>query len=191
MLNIFAILVVAASLQAAQPVADQPDLKQPVAVQPIIVQTPEMEIGFMPRTANQMGSFYEARGFPKVMLDILKQQCFITVGIQNNSKTKIWLDLSNWEFTANGKTILRENRDYWKNRWQELHIPLNKQSTFRWTLIPETLDYLPGEHEGGNIVLPFTKEAITLKATFATGENKQGKKITITTDKLFCAQNPQ
>jgi len=70
-----------------------------------------------------------------------------------------------------------------------MNIPLSKQSTFRWTLIPETLDYLPYEREGGNIILPFTKDAITLKAAFATGENKQGKTITISTDKLFCAQD--
>lgn len=161
------------------------------AVQPVIVKTPELEIEFTPRTANQMGSFYEARNFPKVMLDILKQQCFITVGIQNNSDKKIWLDLSNWEFSSNDKIIKREHRDYWKTQWKNMDIPLSKQSTFRWTLIPESLDYLPGEREGGNIVLPFTKDHITIKATFATGEKKQGKKITITTDKLFCAEDAQ
>jgi hypothetical protein len=125
------------------------------------------------------------------MLDTLKQQCFITVGIQNNSNTKVWLDLNTWEFSSAGQPVTRENRDYWKERWQKLDVPLNKQSTFRWTLIPETLDYLPGEHEGGNIVLPFTRGPITLKATFATGEDKQGKTITITTDKLFCAEDAQ
>ena len=61
------------------------------AVEPVIVKTPELEMEFTPRTANQMGSFYEARGFPKVMLDTLKQQCFITVGITNKSDKKIWL----------------------------------------------------------------------------------------------------
>lgn len=176
MLTITPILAVAASLQA---------------VQPVVVQTPELEVQFAPRTSNQMSSFYEARGFPQNMLAIIRQQCFITVGIENNSKQKIWLDLSHWEFSADGKTLQRENRDYWKSRWQKLDIPLSKQSTFRWTLLPETLDYLPGEHEGGNIVLPFTKGAISLKATFASGENKQGKTITITTDKLYCAENPQ
>jgi hypothetical protein len=70
-------------------------------------------------------------------------------------------------------------------------IQLSKQSTFRWTLIPETLDYLPGEHEGGNIILPFTDKPISLTATFATGGNKQGETITITTDKLFCAEDEQ
>lgn len=175
MLNILPLLAAVASMQA----------------QPFSVKTPELEVRFVPRTPNQMSSFYEARGFPKVMLETIRQQCFITVGIQNNSKEKIWLDLENWEFASAGQKLTRENRDYWKQQWQKLDIPLSKQSTFRWTLIPETLDYLPGEHEGGNIVLPATSGAITLKATFATGADKQGKVITITTDKLFCAEDTQ
>ncbi len=158
-------------------------------VQPVIIETADLEIGFTPRTPNQMGSFYEARGFPKEMRDILKQQCFITVGILNKSNTRIWHDLSNWKFTANGKPLKREHRDYWKNRWLKMGIPLSKQSTFRWTLIPETLDYLPGEYEGGNIILPFTDKPISITASFTSGNNKEGKKITITTDKLFCAED--
>ncbi|MBE9559343.1 MAG: hypothetical protein IMF15_01075 [Proteobacteria bacterium] len=176
MLNITPILLVIANMQT---------------VQPVIVKTADMEIDFTPRTPNQMGSFYEARGFPKEMRDVLKKQCFITVGILNTSNKKIWLDLANWKFSAAGKPIHRDHRDVWKKRWQGMGMPLNKQSTFRWTLIPETLDYLPGEHEGGNIVLPFTDKPVSITATFATGEDKQGKKITITTDKLFCAEDAQ
>ena len=176
MLNIIPVLLVITNMQV---------------VQPVTIKTPELEVGFMSRTPNQMASFYEARGFPKAMRDILKRQCFITVGILNKSNKKIWLDLSSWHFSADGKPLKREHRDYWKKRWQDMDVPLSKQSTFRWTLIPETLDYLPGEHEGGNIVLPFTDKAISLTATFASGENKQGKTLTITTDKLFCAEDAQ
>jgi hypothetical protein len=176
MLNILSLLVVIANMQA---------------VQPVIIKTPDLELEFTARTPNQMGSFYEARGFPKSMLNILKKHCYITAGLTNMSDQKIWLDLSRWEFSSAGKPLKREHRDYWKKRWQNMKIPLNKQSTFRWTLIPENLDYLPGEHEGGNLVLPFTNKPITLKATFATGENKQGKEIVITTDKLFCAEDEE
>lgn len=161
------------------------------AAESVIVKTSEMEIVFSPRTANQMGSFYEARGFPKEMRDVLRQQCFITIGIRNTSNKKIWLDLSNWKFTAGGKPIKREHRDYWKQRWQNMGVPLSKQSTFRWTLMPETLDYLPGEREGGNIILPFSNKQIDITAIFATGENKQGNKIVISTDKLFCAEDEE
>lgn len=176
MFNLIPVLLVIANMQVLQPVS---------------IEAPELEVKFMPRTPNQMASFYEARGFPRAMRDVLKKQCFITVGILNKSKTKIWLDLSNWQFSAGGKPLKREHRDYWKKRWQAMGMPLSKQSTFRWTLIPETLDYLPDEHEGGNIVLPFTDKPISLTATFATGDNKQGKKITISTDKLFCAEDAQ
>ncbi|MBT8120010.1 MAG: hypothetical protein KJN89_09870 [Gammaproteobacteria bacterium] len=176
MLNMLHVLAVVTSMQA---------------MLPITVKTPELEISFMPRTPDQLGSFYEARGFPKEMRDILSKQCFITVGITNTSKEKIWHDLSNWQFSTAGKPIKRQHRDYWKKRWQDMGVPLSKQSTFRWTLIPEALDYLPDEHEGGNIILPVTDQPITLNAIFATGDNKQGKKITIHTDKLFCAEDPQ
>ena len=176
MISFIPVLVVVASMQA---------------VQPIIIETPEILMEITPRTSNQMGSFYEARGFPKPMLDILKKQCFITVGITNKSKDTIWMDLSNWGFFSQGKVIRRDHRGIWQKRWQKMNMPLNKQSTFRWTLIPETLDYLPGEREGGNIVLPFTQGHFTLKAIFKTGENKQGKVLSITSDKLFCAEDAQ
>jgi len=174
MLNIIPVLVVVANMQA---------------VQPVIIKTPDILVELTPRSPDQMGSFYEARGFPKPMLDVIKKQCYITIGITNLSKQKIWLNMADWKFSVNGKNIKREHRDYWKKRWQEMGIPLSKQSTFRWTLVPEMLDYLPGEREGGNILLPFTDGAISVKASFATGENKQGEKITITTNKLFCAED--
>ncbi len=174
MINIIPMLLVVTTMQVAQPVT---------------ITTPELEVQFTPRTPNQMGSFYEARGFPAEMRSILKQQCIITVRILNTSQNKIWLDLKNWEFFSNDKPIHREHRDYWKKRWQEMNIPLSKQSTFRWTLLPEALDYLPGEREGGNIALPFTNKAISIRATFVTGDQQQGKTITIRTDKLFCAED--
>jgi hypothetical protein len=159
------------------------------AIAPLAVVEDQLTIEFKPRSPEQMVSFYEARGFPQSMRDILRQQCFITVGIRNTSQHKIWLNLDDWKFSVNGKPIEREHRDQWKQRWQEMNIPLRYQATFRWTLIPEMLDYLPGEYEGGNLVLPFTREKITLDATFATGDNKQGEPIRIHYDQLYCAED--
>ena len=176
MLNILPVLAVVASMQT---------------VLPITVKTPELEINFMPRTPNQLGSFYEARGFPKAMRDVLSKQCFITVGILNTSKEKIWHDLSNWQFSVAGKPIKREHRDYWKKRWQNMAVPLSKQSTFRWTLIPERLDYLPGEREGGNIILPRVQGPITLDAGFRTGDDGKGPVVSVHYEDLFCAQNKE
>ena len=107
MLNILSILAVVANMQV---------------VQPIIVKTPDLEIDFTPRTANQLGSFYEARGFPREMREVLAEQCFTTVGILNTSDKKIWLELSNWKFSAAGKPIKRQHREFWKQRWQGILI---------------------------------------------------------------------
>ena len=156
---------------------------------PLMVVNEHLTIEFKPRKPEQMGSFYEARGFPREMREVIQQQCYITVKIHNTSQKKIWLDLADWQFSINGKALKREHRDFWKQRWQAMNVPLRYQSTFRWTLMPETLDYLPGEEEGGNILLPFTKEKITLDATFATGEDKQGERIHIHYEQLYCAED--
>ncbi len=155
------------------------------------VTTEKIEIQFNPRSPNQLMSFYEARGFPTEMIEILKHECFITVRIHNKSKEVIWHDLGNWQFSHNGKMLKREHRNYWLDKWHSMKMPQASISTFRWTLIPETLDYLPDEEEGGNIILPRVKGPISVKASFATGDNKQGRALTIEYDKLYCAVNKE
>ena len=140
------------------------------APQPGIVSTEDIELQFAPRTPNQLMSFYEARGFPPAMTDILSKQCFITVRIHNKSDTTIWHDL---------------------DRWRAMDMPLASISTFRWTLLPEALDYLPEEAEGGNIILPRVDGPVSVTASFATGDDKQGKVITIEYSDLYCAEDKE
>jgi len=159
--------------------------------QPLSTGTDKFNIQFSPRTPEQIASFYIARGFPEDVVNILKQQCFITIRIHNTGTEKLWLNLANWKFTANGKPLHRDHRDVWKQRWSDMGLPLRFQSTFRWTLLPESLDYVPQEEEGGNIILPRVKGPISLQASFITGNNKQGPVINIEYDKLYCAEDPQ
>ena len=161
------------------------------ATQPPGISTEHIDVQFAPRTPNQLMSFYEARGFPAEMLDTLSRQCFITVRIRNKSKGIIWHDLSNWQFSHRGKPLKRAHRNYWLDKWQTMNMPQASISTFRWTLIPETLDYLPDEEEGGNIILPRVDGLISVKAGFATGDDKQGDVITIEYDKLYCAEDKE
>ncbi len=161
------------------------------ATQPLNVSTEHIEIQFSPRSPNQLMSFYEARGFPSEMIDTLSKQCFITVRIHNKSKEVIWHDLANWQFSHNGKPLKREHRNYWLDKWHAMNMPQASISTFRWTLIPETLDYLPDEEEGGNIILPRVKGPISVKASFTTGDNKQGAVLAIEYDELYCAENKE
>ena len=161
------------------------------STQPTGISTEEIDIQFMPRSPNQLMSFYEARGFPPEMIEPLSRECFITVRIHNKSKDIIWHDLANWRFSHNGKPLERKHRNYWLDQWHTMNMPLASISTFRWTLIPETLDYLPDEEEGGNIILPRVNGAISVKASFATGDDRQGEVMTIEYDRLYCSENKE
>ncbi len=146
----------------------------------------QIKIRFSSRTPEQIAAFYEGRGFSKAMVNKLKPLCFITVGIRNKSRDVIWLDLANWRFKNTEGEFKQFNRTYWKSLWKQMNIPLAHQSTFRWTLLPETLDFRPNEHEGGNIILPFSDKPFTLQAQFKTKADKSGKRFTIQVNNLQC-----
>ena len=148
-----------------------------------------VEIKFVARTPDQMGSFYEARGFPIAMLKIIRQQCLITLGIHNTSNDIVWLEMKNWHFSINGEPIVRKTRQQWRDFWTRMDIPLSSQATFHWTQIPDVLDYLPDEEEGGNIVLPRTSKPITIIASFATGKEKNGPVYFVEFNNIRCAED--
>lgn len=144
----------------------------------------------MPRPPQQIAAFYEARGFSKPMIEKLKQQCFITVWVHNKSSHVIWLELPQWRFSNTNGVVERRDRHYWKAVWNKMQIPLAHQSTFRWTLLPETLDFQPDEREGGNIILPRDYRPIHIQATFPTQTDKFGTPITVSFNNIQCAKNP-
>ena len=146
----------------------------------------QIKISLSPRAPEQIAAFYEGRGFKKEMVNKLKQQCFITIGIHNKSKDILWHDASKWTFTSKTGNIQRLDRTYWKSVWKEMYIPLAHQSTFRWTLLPEELDFRSNEGEGGNIILPYSTKPFTLKAEFKTKADKSGKPIKVRIDGIQC-----
>jgi hypothetical protein len=149
-----------------------------------------LSVEFQSRTPDQMRAFYSARGFPRAMVELLAEQCFITVRIHNSGSDVVWLELANWRFSAAGEPLTRLHRDYWKARWQEMDIPLASQATFRWTLLPESLDFQPNEQEGGNIILPRTREPLSVQADFSTARDKRGPMLRLRFKTLYCAEDP-
>ncbi|MEJ2143312.1 MAG: hypothetical protein P8Y24_13350 [Gammaproteobacteria bacterium] len=133
-----------------------------------------------------ISAFYEGRGFQKNMINVLKQQCFVSVFIRNKSDDFIWLDLSQWQFHHVDGKIKRLDRHYWKERWKQMNIPMAHQSTFRWTLLPEELDFYPKEKEGGNIILPRSGKPFNIMARFDTGKNRSGKPILVRFENITC-----
>ena len=148
-----------------------------------------VKFGLYLRTPSQMAAFYEGRGFPKQAIEETTKYCFITVGMRNISKQKIWLDLAQWRIYNDKGDIKRTSREEWKQTWQQLKVPLASQATFNWTLLPETRDLHPDEPVGGNITLQPTYTSFTVEARFATGEDKQGKPLVIKIDNVRCLKN--
>lgn len=146
-----------------------------------------LRVGLTVRTPQQMAAFYEARGFSKAMIDEIRQQCFITVYVKNKSSDILWLDLSQWQFSQQGQTVTRLDRAHWKQHWSAMNIPLSHQSIFRWTLLPERLDFHPDEREGGNIILPRLNN-LTIKALFATGADGTGPTQQVIFHDIDCQQ---
>ena len=145
-------------------------------------------INLSPRTPNQIAAFYTGRGFPQSAIDEVQKWCFITIGLRNKSKELVWLDLSNWRFTTSDGELKRYLRTDIRQRWQELSLEKRFQSTFRWTLMPEKLDFRPFEGEGGNIILARTDKPITINATIAVGETKS-KVYDVKLEHITCASD--
>lgn len=146
----------------------------------------QISVRLSPRTPQQIAAFYEGRGFSKKMIDKLTPLCFITVGIHNKTNDILWHNLNNWQYSNSDGEFKAFNRAYWKQTWKKMNIPQAHQSTFRWTLLPESLDFRANEHEGGNIILPYFNKAFSLKARFKTQKNRQGKPVDITIENIQC-----
>jgi len=146
-------------------------------------------IRLFPRTPNQMAAFYEARGFPTFAINEVRKACFITVGLGNRSNKKLYHDLTEWQFVDKNGPVKRMLRSDWKQRWIEFGLEKRFQSTFRWTLMPEKLDFYPQESEGGNLIFPRTGQPITIHARIQIGKEKS-KVYKITFKDIECAKDP-
>jgi hypothetical protein len=138
-------------------------------------------------TPDQMAAFYEARGFPTVAIQRLRQTCFVMAHIENRGKQVIWLELNNWHFLSGGKEIHRLDRNYWDSVWNDIGMPQRSRSTFGWTQLPEKRDLQPDEPVGGNLTLPPTDGPFTLQADFLTGKDKRKGMIRVRFENLRCA----
>ena len=146
-------------------------------------------IRFITRSPNQIAAFYEARGFPDFAIRELRQVCFVTVGLGNRSNHRLYHDLSRWEFTDKNGPVKRILRPEWKQRWKKLGLEKRFQSTFRWTLMPEKLDFYPQEGEGGNLIFPRTGNPITIKAHIHLSDRDKDKIFEIVFTDIKCAED--
>jgi hypothetical protein len=149
----------------------------------------QLVVRLTPRSPSQVAAFYEARKFPDPMIDLLREQCFITVGVRNKGPEIIWLDLNQWRIEGQGGEVTRRTRPWLNERWEEMGAPMASRSTLRWTLLPELLDLRPDEAEGGNIVLARQDDPFGIEARFNVGAERSGDAIVVRFSGVSCAQD--
>lgn len=149
----------------------------------------DLKLRIVARSNEQMAAFYEARGFPQESIKNLQQFCFFTVGIANKSNEVILLDLEQWSFHSAEKKFKRYHRNVLKKYWQESGLEKRLISTFRWTLLPEKLDFRPDEHEGGNIVVSRTPLPFNIEARFIKGTENTREEIKVKLNNIHCFGN--
>ncbi len=148
----------------------------------------EFRISLFPRTVNQTIAFYTGRGFPSVALEELKPMCFITIGVSNKGKERVWFDLNDWHFKSTHGEGTRRLRPEWTQRWNEIGLEKRFQSTFRWTLMPEKMGLYAYEGEGGNITLLRTDKPITITGTIRVGNDKS-RRFPFSINNVLCARD--
>ena len=114
--------------------------------------------------------------------------CFITIGVRNKSKKRVWFDLDNWNFQSSDGEVKRRLRPEWTQRWIELGLEKRFQSTFRWTLMPEAMGLYAYEGEGGNVTLIRTDKPITITGTLYVGKERS-KSVPIEINNVRCAMD--
>lgn len=139
------------------------------------------------RDSDQLTAFYVGREFPQNAINEILKTCFITPMVLNKKYDALWVEPDSWILSVGNKPIERIKREYWKVIWKDVGLSKAHQSTFGWTLMPETRDLRLDEGVGGSIVIPIQSSPFTLKAHFNTGLNKEGKVRVITFKDISCA----
>lgn len=153
---------------------------------PLRYEDSEVTMRIVIRSPDQLSAFYQGRGFNQDAINEVLKTCYITPLIKNKKYKVLWLELDNWKFTVNGKSIPRIKRDYWRKKWRDIGLSQAHQSTFGWTLMPESRDLRLDEGVGGSVVIPMQSQPFNLTAIFKTGHNKMGKTKTITFKDITC-----
>lgn len=162
------------------------ETEDPVEEHPVEYEDNEVYMRLVIRSKDQLSAFYVGREFPQNAIDEILKTCFITPLVLNKTFEALWVEPDSWIFTMDNKPIERIKREYWKKPWKDLGLSLAHQSTFGWTLMPETRDLRIDEGVGGSLAIPMQSKPFTLKAHFNTGLNKEGKPRTIEFRDISC-----
>ena len=142
-------------------------------------QHPGFSLQFIQLLPNYIRAIYSARGLPDDVVELMAGYCVFGTIIKNESSQPLSYRVADWRYmTADGREHRIKTKTEWLQEWQDRGV------AFRWSLLPDTQTFAPGDWSQGFTTLPLPPDT-TVKLHYTWSE--QGKHYEGTFENLRCA----
>ena len=101
------------------------------------------------RLPDQTRAFFLGRGFGTEEADRIARSCVFQTIFRNDGKLPVEYDMNDWNAVSQGKRLPIQTREAWDRTWQEQNIQQGPRIAFRWSLLPTTQQFEPGDYNWG------------------------------------------
>ena len=142
-------------------------------------QHPGFSLQFIQLLPNYIRAIYSARGLPDDVVELMAGYCVFGTIIKNESDQPLSYRVADWQYvTADGQKHPIKTKSEWLKEWQERGV------AFRWSLLPDTQTFAPGDWSQGFTTLPLPPDTlVTLHYNWIL----QGNRYEGTFENLRCA----
>lgn len=142
-------------------------------------QHPGFSLQFIQLLPDYIRAVYSARGLPHDLVERMAGYCIFGTIIKNESTQPLSYRVADWRYiTADGQEHPIKTKTEWLQEWQDRGV------AFRWSLLPDTQTFAPGDWSQGFTTLPLPPDAVVkLHYTWT----QQGNPYEGAFEKLRCA----
>jgi hypothetical protein len=142
-------------------------------------QHPGFSLQFIQLLPNYIRAIYSARGLPDDVVEVMAGYCVFGTIIKNESTQPLSYRVADWQYiTADGTKHPIKTKSEWLKEWRDRGV------AFRWSLLPDTQTFAPGDWSQGFTTLPLPPNTpVKLHYTWT----QQGNHYEGTFENLRCA----
>ncbi|MEA3278717.1 MAG: hypothetical protein U9Q81_26140 [Pseudomonadota bacterium] len=108
-----------------------------------------ISIELVQRLPDQTRAFFLGRGFPGEAADLVGRSCVFQTIFRNDGERPVAYDLDDWAVLFRGSRLPLQTRKTWEKEWQAKGIDQAARIAFRWSLLPTTQGFEPGDYNWG------------------------------------------
>jgi hypothetical protein len=98
---------------------------------------------------DQTRAFFLGRGFAEDVADRVARSCVLQTIFRNDGTRVVEYDLASWSIIRPSERLALRTREVWDREWQAQGIAESPRIAFRWSLLPTTQRYEPGDYSWG------------------------------------------